>query len=263
MNEMQGIEFEDEMYHCEKCKVVFTTTEDNPVCPTCKKDDQLTLIDEENLKDNYMQGPLQPLVDEIDRQTALNSAQSMEQPDQKGYLQCLECGNTFLMLASDECCPYCSTLLPDTVAADDEMEWSCPYCYESFSESDMTIVGQCPHCNGPVELTPPTNESEAMECPRCHMMWAEKELAGGKCPDCGEPFAIQTAESENQMESDSGAFLDQTDKEHQSILDAAAEADKTLERIPDPEKPGQPKPLGASLMDKMKKVFGGGNDTVH
>jgi len=258
MNEMQGIEFEEEMYHCEKCKVIFTTTDADAKCPTCKKDEHLTLIDENDLKDNHIEGA--PM-DDIEQHAALNSAQSMEQPDQQGYQTCLECGNTFLKLSTDECCPYCSTLLPDTVT--DEIEWICPYCQDTFTESEMMIPGQCPSCNGPVELTSPSNDEEYLICPKCN---EENSITSieriGACYVCGHPIKSGELELEQQMQKDSGSFLNQTDEEHEAVLKAAAEADKTLERIPDPEKPGTSKPL--SLMDKMRKVFGGsGNDTIH
>jgi len=261
MNEMEGIEFEEEMYHCEKCKVVFTTTDAEAVCPTCKTDDHLVQIDQDELKDGYEQGP--PM-DDIDREAALNSAQSMEvQPDQQGYQTCLECNNTFLKLSTDECCPYCYTLLPDTVSADKEMEWECPYCQGVFGESEMETAGQCPYCNGPVELTVIDDEEPGhfLICPKCNEenTFDSIERIGG-CYACGHPMSSSEIDREKQMEADSGAFLHQSDEEHQAILDAAAEADKHLERIPDPEQPGTSKPL--SLIEKMRKVFGGGNDTT-
>jgi len=262
MNEMQGIEFEEEMYHCEKCKVVFTTTDDIPVCPTCKKDDHLIQIDEDELQDGFTQAP--PM-DDIDREAALNSAQSMDQqPDQHGFVSCLECGNTFLKLGTDECCPHCKTLLPDTVEASvlDESQWSCPYCMGVFTQSGMIIPGQCPYCNGPVALGDVDEEDfadvEILMCPKCN---EENTLDSieriGACYACGHAIVFSEIERGNQFEADSGAFLEQTDEEHQIILDAAAEADKTLERIPDPEQPGNQKPLGLGMLDKFKKVFGG------
>lgn len=267
INEMQGIEYEEEMYHCEKCKVVFTTTDAKAKCPTCKTDLHLTLIEEKDLKDNYTKGS--PM-DDIDRGALLNSAESMEQPDQEGYLECLECGNTFLKLASDECCPFCQTLLPDTVGSDDiDLEWECPYCQQLFTEDDLLDDNKCPFCYGMVEIDTPAIRIEEsgnrLECPNCHALIDIEKLAElGVCPACEKPISVQMQDALNQMQKDTGAFLDQTDDEHQAILDAAAEADKTLERIPDPEKgPNQPKPFSQSLMEKMKKVFGGGNDTVH
>lgn len=263
MNEMQGIQYEEEMYHCEKCKVVFTTTDADAKCPTCKKDDHLTLIDEKDLKDNYVKGA--PM-DDIDREALLNSAQSMEQPDQEGYLECLQCGNAFLKLASDECCPYCSTLLPDTVSADednDDIEWECPFCKGFFFEDDLIDDNKCPHCFGVVELD---TEEDYLMCPKCNEENTISSLERiGACYACGNPMgSVQEADSVRQMDSDAGAFLNQSDEEHQAILDAAAEADKNLERIPDPEKGAhQPKPFSQSIMDKMRKVFGGGHDTTH
>jgi len=259
MDEMQDIEYEKEMYHCEKCKVLFTTTDVEPKCPTCKTDVHLNYIDEKDLKNNYSEGP--QVID--DRESALNSAQSMEMPDQQGYIQCLECGNTFLKLSSDECCPYCQTLLPDTVKVsdDDDIEWQCPYCKHYFTEDDMFDNNRCPRCYGLVDLFSDEPE-EKMECPRCHIeVSTEVIVEKGKCPSCQMVFSVQMTDLLNQSRADSGTFLDQSDAEHQAILDAAAEADRTLERIPDPEKgPSQPKPLSQTIIDKMRKVFGGGND---
>jgi len=272
MNEMEGIEFEEEMYHCEKCNVVFTTTDDAPKCPKCKKDDHMVLIDEDDLKDNFEKGD-PPILDDIDREAALNSAQSMN-PDQQGYETCLECGNTFLMLASDECCPFCHTLLPDTVVASGPpsapTNWECPHCQGVFTEAGMVNHNECPHCSGAVELhVENPNDKVTVLCPTCQ---EENTLASlesmGCCYMCHAPYSNGEIDREKQMEADSGAFLHQSDEEHQAILDAAAEADKNLERIPDPEKAGQSIPLAKeslTLIEKFKKVFGkgGGNDTVH
>jgi len=263
MDEMEDVDYQEEMYHCEKCKVLFTTTDAEPKCPTCKTDMYLNYIDEKDLKNNHSVGDPQ-VID--DREAALNSAQSMEMPDQQGYMQCLECGNTFLKLSSDECCPYCQTLLPDTVKVsdddDDDIEWQCPHCKHYFTEDDMLNANECPWCYGLVDLFFDDEREEKIECPRCHIeVLSEAVAEKGKCPRCQMIFSVQMTDSLNQSQADSGAFLDQSDEEHQAILDAAAEADRTLERIPDPEKgPYQPKPFSQTIIDKMRKVFGGGND---
>ena len=260
MNEMEDIEYEEEMYHCEKCRVIFTTTDLDAKCPTCKSDDHLVLIDEKDLKANFAEGD--PPMDDIDRDAALASADDAN-PNQ-GYMTCPECSNTFLRLEMDENCPYCQTLLPEDnpelIVA--ETEWSCPYCFKTFYRSHMKYDDQCPHCSRAIEL--PKDESSVEEivmCPHCDAENGIDIIAKyGKCYACGYRIYIKDLETERQSRVDSGELLDQTDEEHQSILDAAAEADRSLERIPDPELENDlSKPLTDSgLFDKMKKVFGGG-----
>jgi hypothetical protein len=257
INEIEDVDYQEEMYHCEKCKVLFTTTDAEPKCPTCKTDMYLNYIDEKDLKNNHSVGDPQ-FID--NGGAALNSAQSMELPKQQGFMQCLECENSFLGLSSDECCPHCQTLLPDTVKVsdDDDIEWQCPHCRNYFGEDDMLNANECPWCYGLVDLLFDEPE-EKMKCPSCGTEFLVEEQ--GTCPKCQMIFSVQMIDSLNQSRADSGTFLDQSDEEHQAILDAAAEVDRRLERIPDPEKgPNQPKPFSQTIIDKMRKVFGGGND---
>jgi len=207
---------------------------------------------------------------------AINSAQSMEQPDQQGYETCPECGNIFLRLSTDECCPFCQTLLPDSEEEDEnsvtELEWQCPYCSGVFAESEVELDNHCPHCNGLIELTEDTalviEDDEMVRCPRCR---TENSISGleelGRCYSCGMPYESPEFRKQMQMDMDSGAFLDTPDEKDAEILDAAAKADQKLERIPDPEKEdGRTQPLTPAEKIKagMRRIFGrGGNDTIH
>ena len=93
----------------------------------------------------------------------------------------------------------------------------------------------------------------------CKQCGAENTIenikAIGMCVNCGTSITVETSEIKQ------GSYLDQSDKEHQDILDAASEADKKLERIPDPEQLTKSTSFG--LFDKMRKVFGGGNDKTN
>ena len=264
MNEMQDVEYEEEMYQCEKCHVIFTTTDVDVKCPTCKSDAHLTLVSEKDLKDNHQYEP--------DVKTTPYDLVGIEneQPDQQGFITCPSCGNEVLILETDQCCPFCQTLLPDNILdSTDELEWVCPHCHATFGESEIKVKGECPHCNNKVELTYVDEEDEedegVMICSQCGAEnTIENIKALGMCINCGIAITVETPTMEDHMKSDSGAYLNQSDEDHQAILDAAAEADKNLERIPDPEQLDRTKPLGTSLMDKMRKVFGGGNnDTIH
>ena len=257
MNEMQGVEYEEEMYQCEKCHVIFTTTDTDVKCPTCKSDAHLTLISEKDLKDKYEKTV--PVVE-----TKAYPHDVIEQPDQRGFITCPSCGNEVLLLETDQCCPFCQTLLPDEFSDDDELEleWECPHCQATFGESEIEVEGQCPHCKNAVELT--YEDSENMRCAQCGTQNLIEDIKrSGACKKCGALITVETIAMEDHMKSDSGAFLGQSDEEHQAILDAAAEADRTLERIPDPEQLGETKPMAKTILDRMKKVFGGGNDTTH
>lgn len=257
MDEMEGIEYEDEMYLCEKCGVIISTGETDIKCPVCKTDAHLTLVDENELSDNYIKGN-PPSIE--GKQTVENSIQT----DIEGFLTCLECGNTFYKLQSDECCPFCKTLLPDTVK--EEMEWVCPYCDGTFGESELVEDNKCPHCEGLVELTEDleveeTKDSQEYGCPHCKSMSKITKFGNDvRCPNCGVLWNVTKP-------IETGPFIQQTEEEHQQILQDAAEKDQTLERIPDPEKEtGQSIPLTTTekILEKMKKVFGGnGNDTTH
>jgi hypothetical protein len=172
----------------------------------------------------------------------------------------------------------------------DEQEWECPYCQGVFGESEILMDNHCPHCNGLLDLTP--DDPETLICPVCKKENTIQSLESvGCCYSCGSPALgiNETYSSEQSLqdqfdkdsgvllyettdkempESDSGVQEYQSDEKHTEILKAAAEADKHLERIPDPEKgPGQPAPLTttAKIKEAMLRVFGGkkGNDTIH
>jgi len=261
MNEIQGVEYEEEMYQCEKCHVIFTTVDADIKCPKCKSDGHLTLIDEKDLTDRYKNEPVmtKDLVVKNDE---------FEQPEQRGFITCPSCSNQVLVLETDQCCPFCQTLLPDDVLdCEDELEWVCPHCQATFGESEIEVEGECPHCNNKIELTYSSEDEETMICNHCGAKNSIESIKMlGICENCNSPITVETIGIEHQMRSDSGAFLDQSDKEHEDILNAAADADKNLERIPDPKRSDQLSSLKSksSLMDKMRKVFGGGNnDTTH
>ena len=266
MDEYEGIEYEDEMYQCLKCGVIISSDDVDIKCPTCKTDKYLDIIDEKDLIDNHVAGT-PPTIDDSD----VKGKVAINQPDQQGFHTCEECNNTFLKLSIDENCPHCSTPLPDETSV---MTWECPYCQGVFTEMQMPDENKCPHCLGIIDLGidktyADTSKCDKLICPKCKtacLITGLKERK--KCFKCDNefPFEMESekeTDEEVQMRTDSGSFLDQTDEEHQQILDAAAEADKNLERIPDP----QIDKKSISIIDRMKRVFGAGgkdNDpTIH
>jgi len=99
---------DEDFYQCEKCKIIISPGSDTIICPNCKSDEHLTLIDEKEMVDYYTE-------------ESIAAAQEM-QPDQEGKKVCLNCFNTFTKLETDINCPYCKCLLAEYESSEDELE---------------------------------------------------------------------------------------------------------------------------------------------
>lgn len=102
---------EDAMYQCGKCKVIIGGDSEEIICPNCKTDTDLVKLEISKLEDHYKNDDFKVItpLDSID----LDAQLITESPDQEGFHSCIECGATFLLLKTDEHCPYCNTLLPE------------------------------------------------------------------------------------------------------------------------------------------------------
>jgi len=86
------------------------------------------------------------------------------------------------------------------------------------------------------------------------------------CPFCQTPISNEystEADLEAQSERDSGALLDaEAEEANQAALEAARQADETIERIPEPGSNSIPIPekKESKLREMFRRAFGGGSD---
>ena len=265
LDEMNDINYDDETFYCEKCQRIIISDDVDVKCPICKTDEHLSTLDQTQLRHNHQIGTPKSIAEG----RAPLAGDYIQQPNQYGMVTCNSCKSSFLRLEGDEFCPFCDKPL-DAVPVEIEQEWECPYCEGVFGESEILHPNHCPHCDGLIELTSEdvTTDQEILICPKCQ---AENKLESletlGQCSSCGCP-SVGMREAitalEEQTRKDSGAYLDQTEEEHSAILKEAAEADKRLQRIPDPEKPTTPLTASERIKNAMGRMFGGkDHDTIH
>lgn len=131
-----------ESYVCEKCNVLVTFEFDDDdeikgdiVCPSCKSDDHLTLIEENDFSED----------DEI----KMPSADELE----PGTVNCISCHSTFdvSFLATDDkggSCPFCGTLLLPDQSLNYEKKgehYNCKSCGSQFTK-ELIKDDKCPFC---------------------------------------------------------------------------------------------------------------------
>lgn len=85
---------EEEIYKCEKCNTIIGCTDEVPICPNCKTDEYLILIENDKLQDNYVKEVSKPIQEEHDK-----------------FFKCQICGNSFFKREKDETCPFCNSII--------------------------------------------------------------------------------------------------------------------------------------------------------
>ena len=126
-------------YECDQCDQVFSTIEEMPVCPNCKVDDFLVLLDDEDLHDHLI-GDKTPA--DID------------------WYRCNTCNHIFNTTSLSPECEKCKTndnlvILqldgdPTPYLPDDELDPYLYKCKECGTETSTLNHGQCPFCDGDV-----------------------------------------------------------------------------------------------------------------
>jgi Cu/Ag efflux protein CusF len=100
---------ETEVYKCDKCKQIVVDNTDAlmlPVCPNCKTDEYLSLVNEDELPNHYTKEDDSPLKPE----------DGYRPPS--AFITCPSCGNSFHRFADEKQCPFCYSLIdspPDEV----------------------------------------------------------------------------------------------------------------------------------------------------
>jgi PRTRC genetic system protein A len=104
--------FEDTMYQCKKCGIVISEDSDPLECPTCKTDEHLIELTEDELIDNHQRASNE----------ALKGEPEME-GDVIGTYKCYSCKASYPVFKSDTHCPFCQVVLP--TAEEIEAELKC------------------------------------------------------------------------------------------------------------------------------------------
>ena len=235
-------------------------------------------LDEDEMSDNFISG------EDYDR---------IFNADDNGNIICHVCREKYH--DSQKQCPACNAkkveniMIPVSVNPLIGEEFSCPHCKTDFTHEG---IDACPNCkeeldfsdflkdlpqragasdeeievHSPGNLTPGT----WYLCNRCTCVF-EPHSDVASCPHCEEfmvdgynctPYNIEV-ERDAQMDKDAGGVAGK-DVQKSEILEAAAEADKHIERIPDPMKPETPlstlvqKTGKMSIKEMFKKTFGKG-----
>jgi Zn finger protein HypA/HybF involved in hydrogenase expression len=102
--EQEGIEDPD-VYKCEKCESIIVDDTESvilPICPTCKTDEYLTLIADDELPENYIS---EKEYSHLKREPGI--------VEDSAFIQCRSCGNGFHLFAGETQCPFCYTLIDE------------------------------------------------------------------------------------------------------------------------------------------------------
>jgi Zn finger protein HypA/HybF involved in hydrogenase expression len=89
---------ESDVFICKKCNEVIVDDELHdimPICPNCKTDDYMVLIDEEEYPDRF------------EAETKETDVKKAAQETLSNYIKCPECGNTFNLFHGETECPFC------------------------------------------------------------------------------------------------------------------------------------------------------------
>lgn len=135
-NELPG---EYDAYQCMKCSSLFSTPDDSPVCPNCKVDDYLMLVDDED-------GDWEVVGEDT--------------PDDIDWYRCDKCNHIFETPDIYPKCPKCKAEWDELV----ELQ----YAHNSDDAPAMeekTYKHKCPHCASETDYL-----NDGNECPFCRQV---------------------------------------------------------------------------------------------
>jgi PRTRC genetic system protein A len=203
-----------DIYECTKCESVFSTSEAMAVCPNCKVDDHLILMNDDTDDDD---------------------------DDQEVY-SCTNCDSTFSTEEFNPVCPICKVndhliLLEEALTDTEDVDWfRCDKCNIVFDTVEK--YPKCPQCKGDgglVQLQYSTSSDDEPDM--------DEKVYKYKCPHCGSetnelndgyecPFCSQTIDDPIEQAGNAAEAMNN--------LAQAIEADKELERLPIPDQDHTP-----------------------
>jgi len=88
---------DDDVFICKQCEAVISDdplSHNMPICPNCKTDDYMILLDEDSYPDHY-KSETEVVVKEEAKKVI------------SSYIKCSECGNVFNLFHGETTCPFC------------------------------------------------------------------------------------------------------------------------------------------------------------
>jgi len=99
---------EPDVYKCKKCGAIVVDDIDSTemaTCPTCKTDEYMVILTEDELQENY-----------ISSEDGLHIKQKPGIKEDSDFVTCPTCGNGFHLFAGETKCPFCYTLIGEDTA---------------------------------------------------------------------------------------------------------------------------------------------------
>lgn len=103
--EQEGLDIEPEIFKCEKCNSIIMDDTESDVfaeCPTCKTDEHMVALFEDELPDNFISS------EEYDHLTKKPGT-----VEDSSFIRCPECSNGFHLYAEETICPFCYASIED------------------------------------------------------------------------------------------------------------------------------------------------------
>jgi len=216
IDELIDEEEKDKIYQCSKCKLVVGGDSEEIICTKCKTDKHLVEIIVEDVSDN----------DAADINNAADTENDI-QPDQIGFHKCDKCETTFLLLKTDEKCPHCEVLLPETpeliIPADKDIYDREGATFKQMEADSGAFISEEAHeanmqAIKDIGMNKPEYMTSCKKCGTQFMLFPSDT----NCPFCQAPLP----------EGIHG----------ETLLEAALQEDQNLEMIPDPLKSEVPLP---------------------
>lgn len=241
----------------------------------------------DSLDDKKKKAILAWAIEELEGQTKDKLAESVD-AEELSYYYCFGCSESFSFDESGDtaaCCPNCNTdehlieieasdmLTDDPDTYEEEKSSSmlkCPECASSFTKEFLND-GMCPICGAKVLDETYTKAPDGhIQCPDCGSFeLLDTLILDNRCSGCGydfPPFEISTAineealnsaqamsdQGEEQLRKDAGMYMDMENDpvSTKEAMEAAAEADKHMEKIPTPDQNSTP-------LNGTKRIPGG------
>ena len=109
--ESNDVDFEYDVYKCTQCEQIIIDDQDEqvmlPICPTCKTDEFLEIVSEDDLPNSYVG---------VDDVSHLQKEPGLKADSE--FVTCQACHNSFHIFAGETVCPFCYTLVGELEGTD-------------------------------------------------------------------------------------------------------------------------------------------------